>query len=68
MPTPQAGATLGGDVGVLASDLTGTRTILRRSRFNQDTTFINDVPTEVRFSLDKQGILTFGNGNAGERP
>lgn len=52
---PAAGTTSFGDVGVLFSDGSGARTILRRYAFNEDTSIINDIPSEVQLSPEKWG-------------
>ncbi len=48
-----------GDIGVLGSDASGTRTALRRYLFNQDTVITFDVPSEVRVNSANWGTLSF---------
>jgi DNA-binding beta-propeller fold protein YncE len=45
---PAAGATLRGDMGILFSDQSGTRTIRRLYLFNTETAVVDDIPSEVR--------------------
>jgi len=59
MKPPATRAQLQGDVGVLLSDAGGARTTGRRYLFNQETSIINDVPSEVRVECDKWGIVLF---------
>ena len=56
---PTAHAQFQGDVGVLLSDASGTRTTLRRYLFNQDTGITNDIPNEVRVNITNWGVLKF---------
>ncbi|MCC7518989.1 MAG: hypothetical protein IT578_07385, partial [Verrucomicrobiae bacterium] len=56
---PVAGETWLGDVGVLLSDQSGSRTVLRRYLFNKDTGIVDDVPSESRIAVTNWGRLTF---------
>jgi hypothetical protein len=60
MTAPAQYAQMQGDVGVLLSDAGGTRTILRRYLFNQDTAIVLDIPNEVRVVSGNWGNLLFG--------
>jgi hypothetical protein len=59
MTAPAQYSQLEGDVGVLQSDGSGTRTVLRRYHFNQDTGIVNDIPNEVRVVSRNWGVLNF---------
>ena len=56
---PAKHTSLRGDVGVLLSDGSGTRTTGRRYLFNAETTIINDIPSEVRVMSANWGTLSF---------
>jgi len=58
-PPPKAGQVLLGDVGVLLSGESGSRTILRRYFFNKDTNIVDDVPSESRLAPAYWGSLEF---------
>ena len=60
MTAPAQYAQMQGDVGVLLSDAGGTRTVLRRYLFNQDTAIVLDIPNEVRVVPSNWGNLVFG--------
>ena len=53
---------LQGDIGVLLSDGSGTRTTGRRYLFNQETSIINDIPSEVRVDHGNWGVFFFEGG------
>ncbi len=59
LAAPAKHAQMQGDVGVLLSDGSGARTTGRRYLFNQETTIINDVPSEVRIESANWGGVTF---------
>ncbi|MCG3148202.1 MAG: hypothetical protein PCFJNLEI_01645 [Verrucomicrobiae bacterium] len=56
---PAAGQKWRGDLGVLLSDQSGTRTVLRRYLFNKDTNIVDDVPAESRLAPANWGRLEF---------
>ena len=56
---PPAGATMRADLGVLFSDPSGSRTIRRRYLHNAETAIVDDVPSEVRLTPQRWGVLTW---------
>jgi hypothetical protein len=46
-------------VGVLFSDPSGSRTIRRRYLHNAETAIVDDVPSEVRLTPQRWGVLTW---------
>lgn len=56
---PAAGESLVGDGGVLLSDQSGSRTVLRRYLFNPDTGIVDDVPSESRLVPARWGRWVF---------
>lgn len=56
---PTGGDTLRGDVGILFSDPSGTKTIRRRYLFNAETGIVDDVPSEVRLAPQRWGGIRF---------
>lgn len=59
LTAPTSRSTWQGDIGVLLSDAGGAQTIRRRYRFNQDTSIINDIPSEVRVQSSNWGEVVF---------
>jgi len=57
MKAPSRNSQLQGDVGVLFSDAGGANTILRRYFFNDETVIVNDIPSEVRITTSKWGLI-----------
>jgi hypothetical protein len=54
---PKPGTMTRGDVGVIFSDPGGSRNVLRAYYANKDTAIVNDIPSEVRLTPDKWGVL-----------
>jgi hypothetical protein len=59
MSAPVKNAQLQGDLGILLSDGSGTKTTLRRYLYNQDTGVTNDIPSEVRVVSANWGTIIF---------
>ncbi len=58
--TPQAGALISGDVGIVTSDTIGTKNENRIYYHNQDTNLVWDLPSEARLEPSKWGVVEFG--------
>ncbi len=56
---PSTGQSWRGDLGILLSDQSGTRTVLRRHLFNKDTNIVDDIPAESRFNPAAWGQIRF---------
>jgi hypothetical protein len=61
MKPPAKGEQLRGDMGVLFSDPSGSRTIRRRYLFNTETAIVDDVPSEVRLAPQRWGGIEVGS-------
>ncbi len=54
---PKPGMLTKGDVGVVFSDMAGSRNVLRVCYANKETAIVNDIPTEARLMPHKWGIV-----------